>query len=111
MIFTVLDFLEKTAKRLPNKMMVSDGKKELSFQEVNELSTSIAKLLKRLEILAGDRVGICMTKSSEQLISILGCLYANAIFVPILPALKSKGISHIIKNSGMKPKIKIVIVL
>ena len=43
-----------------------------------------------------------MTKSSEQLISILGCLYANAIFVPILPALKLKGISHIIKNSGMK---------
>lgn len=43
-----------------------------------------------------------MTKSTEQIISLLGTLYANAIFVPILPSLKHDNISHIVNDSGMK---------
>ena len=49
----------------------------------------------------GDRVGICMEKCIDQVLAILGVLFANAVVVPILPRLKQPNIRHIIENSGM----------
>ena len=43
-----------------------------------------------------------MNKGIEQSIAIVGCLFAEAIFVPILPKLNSTGIKHIIKDCEMK---------
>jgi acyl-CoA synthetase (AMP-forming)/AMP-acid ligase II len=36
-----------------------------------------------LGVSPGDRVGICMQKTLDQVVAILGPLLANAIFVPI----------------------------
>src|SRR5262249_25163423 len=57
--------------------------------------------LRELGIKPGDRVGICMEKSIDQVLVILGVLFANAVVVPILPRLKQTNIRHIITNSGM----------
>jgi amino acid adenylation domain-containing protein len=60
-----------------------------------------AECLRELGIQPGDRVGICMEKSIDQVSVILGVLFANAVVVPILPRLKQANILHIIENSGM----------
>ena len=43
-----------------------------------------------------------MNKGIEQSIAIVGCLFTEAIFVPILPKLNTAGIKHIIKDCEMK---------
>jgi acyl-CoA synthetase (AMP-forming)/AMP-acid ligase II len=101
MLFTVLELLKNTSIKFPDKPMIFEGELEISFEEVYRLSLATACALRTSGVQPGDRVGICMAKSTEQVLSILGCLFANAIFVPILPSLKSNSIEHIIKNSGM----------
>jgi amino acid adenylation domain-containing protein len=60
-----------------------------------------AECLRELNIQPGDRVGICMEKTVDQVLAILGVLHANAVVVPVLPRLKAANIRHIIENSGM----------
>ena len=101
MHFSVLTDLDNSAEMLADKVAITSGDSTLSFGDLRDKAKATACALIDLGVRPGDRVGICMKKSSEQIITILGILYSNAIFVPILPALKRQGISHIVKNSGM----------
>lgn len=101
MIFSVLDYLEHTASNNGQKIAIVDGSVSLNFHTLRYRALAIAQVLKNQGIKPGDRVGICMAKSADQIIAILATLYAGAIFVPILPALKRDNISHIVNDSGM----------
>jgi amino acid adenylation domain-containing protein len=101
MHFSVLSDLENSAAILGDKTAITCGELTLTFDELRSKAKATACALVEMGVKPGDRVGICMTKCPEQIVVILGVLYANAIFVPILPALKRRGIAHIISNSGM----------
>ena len=94
-------FLSETAARLPSKTAIVSKTRSITFSQLHEEAMTTAECLRELGIEAGDRVGICMEKSVDQVLVILGILYANAVFVPILPRLKQPNIQHIIENSGM----------
>ena len=101
MHFSVISDLENSAERLSHKVAITSNNSTISFKELRSKAKATACALIELGIKPGDRVGICMKKSSEQIITILAVLYSNAIFVPILPTLKRQTISHIVTNSGM----------
>ena len=58
----------------------------------------MSQVFSQIGINKGDRVGICMNKSIEQVVVILATIYSNSIFVPILPNLKHDNIDHIIRT-------------
>lgn len=101
MLFTVLNFLEESSIIRGEKIAATEGENRLTFKELREEAIATAQALVDLGIKPGDRVGVCMNKSLEQILAILGTLYANAIFIPILPSLKETSIDHILTNSGM----------
>lgn len=70
-----------------NKKIIFSGSEYLTYQELVSYSYSLSKYLKRLKLKKGDRVCLCMNKSIYQIISIVGCLFSNLVFVPILPKL------------------------
>jgi amino acid adenylation domain-containing protein len=94
-------FLAEAAERLPQKAAIVSASGAMTFAEMYEQTLTTAACLRELGVQAGDRVGICMEKSIDQVLVILGTLYANAVIVPILPRLKQANIRHIIENSGM----------
>jgi len=94
-------YLAETAQRLPDKTAIVSLERSITFGELHNEAVATAECLRELGIAAGDRVGICMEKSVDQVLAILGVLYANAVVVPILPRLKGPNIRHIIENSGM----------
>lgn len=101
MLFSVLRFLEASHHERGNEVAVVDGETVLTFSQLRERVRATASVLKDLELCPGDRVGVCMAKSADQVVTILAILQANAIFVPILPALKRENIRHIVADSGM----------
>jgi amino acid adenylation domain-containing protein len=94
-------FLAQAAERLPDKPAIVSKTRSVTFSELYREALATAGCLRELGIEAGDRVGICMEKSVDQVSVILGVLFANAVLVPILPRLKPPNIRHIIENSGM----------
>lgn len=98
-------YLLQTAQRLPDKVALISPERSITFAELLHEAQATANCLHSLGIQAGDRVGICMEKTVDQVVSILGVLFANAVVVPILPRLKGPNIRHIIDNSGMAAMI------
>ena len=98
---SVPHFLRKSATRLPDKVAIVSRTDSVTYEELLTRVLATSEALKELGINSGDRVGVCMEKSVEQVIVLLGILFANAVIVPVLPRLKSANIEHIISNSGM----------
>jgi amino acid adenylation domain-containing protein len=98
-------YLLQTASRLPDKVALISPERSITFGELLHEAVATANCLKSIGIVDGDRVGICMEKTVDQVVAILGVLFANAVTVPILPRLKGPNIRHIIDNSGMAAMI------
>ena len=94
-------YLTETAQRLPEKVALISSTRSVTFGELYKESLASAECLRELGVYAGDRVGICMEKTIDQVLAILGVMFANAVMVPILPRLKRPNIRHIVENSGM----------
>jgi amino acid adenylation domain-containing protein len=105
MFRTIPTFLAETAARLPDKTAIVSAARSITFGQLHAEALSTAECLRELSIQPGDRVGICMEKTVDQVLAILGVLFANAVLVPILPRLKEANVKHIIENSGMAAMI------
>jgi amino acid adenylation domain-containing protein len=98
---SIPEFLCDIADRLPDKLAIVSDERSLTFAQLYDEALATAECLRGIGVEAGDRVGICMEKTLDQVSVILGVLCANAVVVPILPRLKQPNIRHIIENSGM----------
>jgi len=93
---------EQTLSALPDKAAVFSGSESLTFRQLHAEAAAAAQALASLGVSAGDRVGICMQKTLDQVVAILGVLWANAILVPIHPVLRAGQIGHIATDCHMK---------
>lgn len=94
-------FFRETVQRLDSKQAIVSRTDSVTYGELLNRVLATAEAIKELGIKPGDRVGICMEKTIDQVTVILGVLFANAVIVPVLPRLKQANIKHIIQNSGM----------
>ncbi|MEU9104586.1 AMP-binding protein [Streptomyces xanthophaeus] len=101
-LFTAASLLDTAAARFGAATAVRDGEGELSFEELQDAAARTATALRAAGVERGDRVGICMAKSVDQAVAILGVLLADAIVVPVLPKLKAEGIRHIVHDAGLR---------
>src|SRR5437867_2673498 len=99
---TIAAQFEQTLSAVPDKLAVFGGSESLTFRQLHAGAVAAAQALEQLGVQPGDRVGICMQKNLDQVIAILGVLWANAIFVPIHPVLHAEQIRHIVDDCDMK---------
>src|SRR4030095_2296015 len=93
---------DRTLSEDPDKRAVFGGSASLTFRQLHAEAAAAAQALAQLGVRRGDRVGICMQKTLDQVVAILGVLWANAILVPIHPVLRAEQIGHIATDCDMK---------
>jgi acyl-CoA synthetase (AMP-forming)/AMP-acid ligase II len=93
---------EQTLSIVPDKLAVFSGSESLTFRQLYAEAAAAAQALASLGVLPGDRVGICMQKTVDQVVAILGVLWANAILVPIHPVLRADQVGHMVDDCEMK---------
>lgn len=76
---------EAVAAREPAAIAVIHQGRRWTYAEVNDAANRLAHHLRTLEVGPDVRVGICLTRSPNLLISMLGVLKAGGAFVPIDP--------------------------
>ncbi len=102
MIKNVLQYLEQTAARLPDKVAVTDGGEEagLTFAALSDAAKRIGSALCRRG-LTGKRVAIWMERSPSAVAAMLGAVYAGACYVPLDTAMPSVRLSYILSHSSV----------
>ena len=80
----VLEYLEATAGRVPDKVAFAGEDCELTFAQLHEKSRSVGSCLLG-EGISGEPVVVFMSKSAREVAAFFGCIYAGCSYVPIDP--------------------------
>ena len=99
------NFLESSAEKFPDKTALVCQAQGLTYRQIDSSSNRIASGLKDFGVERGDRVAIFLENSVESVLSILGILKADAVFVVINPTTKKDKLSYILNNCRVKSLI------
>src|SRR5262245_61995628 len=97
--------LRHSAEARPEKEAVIHRADRLSYSEVDAAVTALATGLRVAGLERGDRVGLWLEPSIQQVLSIFAASRANAAFVPINHLLFPEQAAHIMNDCGMKALI------
>lgn len=89
-------FAEQVQKN-PKATAVIFNEQTLSYQELNNKANQLASYLSTLKISPNVGVGICLERSLEMIIGILGILKAGGAYIPLDPSYPSERIAYILE--------------
>jgi len=79
------ELVEDTAAALPNAIAVAHGREQLSYSEFNARANQMAHALRKRGVGRNVRVGVCLPRSLDFAIALLGVLKAGGTVVPLDP--------------------------
>lgn len=97
----VHELFELQVERTPDAIAIVAGSERLSYCELNERANQVARFLKRFGVGPNSLVGVCLERTPELLIGVLGILKAGAAYVPLDPMNASKHLTTIIKDANV----------
>ncbi len=83
----------------PEAVAVCDDDLELTYAELDELAALLAAGLRAGGVRPGDRVGVCLDRSAELVVALLGVLKAGAAYVPVDPAYPTERLAYSARNA------------
>jgi surfactin family lipopeptide synthetase A len=96
----VHQLFEAQVGRTPDALAVTLDQEQLSYRELNSRANQLAHHLKGLGIGPEARVGVCLDRSTEMVVGLLGILKAGGAYVPLDPAYPEERLSFMLENAG-----------
>lgn len=90
---------ENQVSKTPDNLAVIFDKKRLTFKEVHEGASKVAAYLQTLGVDSNILVGICVERSLEMIIGLLGILMAGGAYVSVDPTYPEERISFMLEDS------------
>ncbi|HVF90715.1 MAG TPA: condensation domain-containing protein, partial [Blastocatellia bacterium] len=90
---------EAQAGRTPDALAVKIEDDQLTYKELNEKANHLAHYLRALGVRPETVVGICLDRSLEMAVAILGILKAGGAYLPLDPAYPKEHLSTILESS------------
>ena len=100
MAYLLQHLLTDAAARRPQRPAVASGGSELSYSELDRLSTQMARALLRRGVEPGDRVAILVSKSATAVIGLYGALKAGACYVPLDTKAPVDRLGYVVRDCG-----------
>ena len=98
---TVVQLFEEQADLDPERVAVVYESTQLSYATLDERAGQLAAYLKSLGIAPESPVGLCVPRSSEMVVGLLGILKAGGAYVPLDPAFPSERLALMIENAEL----------
>ena len=92
---------EEQVERSPDSIAVVFEDSTLTYQELNTRANQLAHYLQTLGVEAEVLVGICVERSLEMVIGLLGILKAGGAYVPIDPTYPGERIAYMLSDSRL----------
>ncbi len=88
--------IENRVERTPDAIAIEDGSRRISYEELNRRANQFARFLRKKNVRAEVPVAICLKRSADLLVSLLGVLKAGGVCVPLDPDYPSERLAHIL---------------
>jgi len=96
------ELFEEQVERNPEAVSVIYEDKQLTYRELNERSNQLAHYLRKLGVGPEVLVGICVERSLEMVIGLLGILKAGGAYVPLDPRYPKGRLAYMVKQAQLK---------
>jgi surfactin family lipopeptide synthetase A len=95
----VHQLFEAQARRAPAATAVIFGKESVSYDELDQRANQLANHLIKLGVKPDGLVGICVERSVEMVVGLLGILKAGAAYVPLDPAYPRDRVAFMLEDA------------
>jgi natural product biosynthesis luciferase-like monooxygenase protein len=79
----------------------ADGSQELTYQELERQAERLAVRLRALRVGPDVPVGVCLDRSPEMVVALLGVLKSGGAYVPLDPTLPAARLSYMVADSAV----------
>ena len=93
---------EKQVERTPNSVAVVSEYGKLTYAELDRRANQLAHHLQKAGVGPGDLVGLCIERSAEMLVSLLGILKTGAAYLPLDPSYPQERLSLMLEDGKIK---------
>ncbi|HYX15518.1 MAG TPA: amino acid adenylation domain-containing protein [Nostoc sp.] len=90
---------EAQVLRTPNAIAIEFAGQQLTYRELNQQANQVANYLQTLGVKPDVIVGICIERSLQMLIGVLGILKAGGAYVPLDPAYPQERLAFMLNDS------------
>ena len=95
----VPQLVARQAAMSPDAIALISGKQTLSYKELNSQANQLAHYLQTLNVRAGTLVGLCVERSLDMVVGLLGILKAGAAYVPLDPSYPTERLSFMLQDA------------
>jgi amino acid adenylation domain-containing protein len=94
--------IEDTAQGRPDAVAIIDGERRVTYRELDRRANGVARALRARGVGPETLVGVCMERSAELVMGMLGVLKAGGAYVPLDPKYPLERLRLIAADAGMK---------
>ena len=98
----VHQLFEEQVEQTPGAVAVVFEDQQLTYRELNSRVNQLAHYLKQLGVGPEVLVGICMERSLELIVALLGVLKAGGAYVPLDPSYPKERLDYMIKDAQVR---------
>jgi len=99
---TIQELFEKQVAKTPSQIAVCYRECKLSYGELNQRANQLAHYLKRQGVGLESRVGVCLGRSLDALVAVLGVFKAGAAYIPLDPEYPAERLLYMVADSQVK---------
>jgi amino acid adenylation domain-containing protein/non-ribosomal peptide synthase protein (TIGR01720 family) len=97
---TIIDLFSRQVSKFPDAVALVYQEEQVTYQELDERSSQLAHYLIKAGVKEETLVPICIQRSMDMIISVLGVLKAGGAYIPIDPAYPADRINYILEDSS-----------
>ncbi len=100
----IFNIIEKVAQSCPDAIALSTGaalaEQQYTYEQLNQQACKLANVLLEKGVKPDDFVGICLNRSFEMFVSILGVLKAGAAYLPLDPSYPQDRLQYMLEDTA-----------
>jgi aspartate racemase len=95
------ELIEARAREHPDAVAVVCGEVRLTYAELHDRASDLARYLRWRGVGPDVAVGVCLERSEQLVIALLAILRAGGVYVPLDPAAPAERIRYVARDTGM----------
>lgn len=99
---TVVELFEAQATREPGRVALQSGHESLTYAELRQRATQLAGYLQSIGVGPETPVGLCVPRSFDTVVGLLGILKSGGAYVPLDPAFPTERLALMVDNSRLR---------
>ncbi|MEM1169666.1 MAG: amino acid adenylation domain-containing protein [Cyanobacteria bacterium P01_H01_bin.35] len=92
---------EEQVEKTPDAVAVVFEQQQLTYKQLNAKANQLAHYLQSLGVKTETLVGICINRSLEMMVGLLGILKAGAAYVPLDPSYPKERLAYMLEDAAM----------